>query len=91
MHIYERMGDIRRKLHFDGPLFEVPPRPKHMRRLTYIRYLGKLYKLWQSPEMPIARFAKTIMDLETLESKLPIDLGSVDLALTFPSAGWDAS
>lgn len=82
MHIYERMAAIHRKLKFDGPLIDTPPRPKHMRRWTYAQHLAELGRLWDSPENPVTRFAKTIRDLAALEGNLPIDLGSLDLAST---------
>lgn len=55
-HIYERIGAIHRRLGFVGGLFEMPPKPKHMRWGVYLELLKELFLLWEAPEMPLRRF-----------------------------------
>ncbi len=57
-HVYERIGAIRRRLRFNGPVFAVPPRPRYMRWSVYLALVAELSQLWGSPELPLARFMK---------------------------------
>lgn len=57
-HVYERIGAIRRRLGFNGPVFEVPPRPRYMRWNVYLALVEELLKLWDSPELPLTRFTR---------------------------------
>ena len=63
-HLYERIGAIRRRLRATSAspegLFELPPRPKHMRRLTYLSYVEQLIPLLRSPDLPFMRYVASL-------------------------------